>query len=135
MSYFRVMPDALRAQQEELEAAYRVLCGDVSEICGVIRRLQSMSCFDGPIETLRRVQRAGSEQQVKLRQCARVLGAAADLYARTERRNLEDGGQSDTVRTGAYQSFPVYPALLEPAEMLPEAERLYGMEVAVPQRK
>lgn len=104
MSYFRVMPNTLRAQREELETAYRDLCQDISEIGGVIRQLSTMTSFDGPIKALRQTQRKGSEQQAKLRQCASVLGNVADLYEHEERRNLEGDG---TGSSGYYYITPV----------------------------
>lgn len=133
MSYFRTVPNTLQAQREELETAYRSLCQEVSEIGGVIRRLDSMTSFGGPIEALRRVQRTSSEQQIKLRQNALALGCAAELYTSTERKNL-DGTEpwASTVR------FVEADKLAEPAwtlrEMVPNAELLFGMKVVIRQK-
>ena len=65
MGYFRIMPNTLLAQREELEAAYRALCQDISETSAVIRQLRTMTGFDGPVEALRRTQQRGNEQQAK----------------------------------------------------------------------
>ena len=62
MGYFRVMPNTLLAQREELEAAYRALCQDISETGAVIRQLRTMTGFDGPVEALRRTQQRRSEE-------------------------------------------------------------------------
>ena len=56
MGYFRVMPHTLLAQREELAAAYRALCQDISETGAVIRPLRTMTAFDCSVEALRRTQ-------------------------------------------------------------------------------
>jgi len=155
------MPDALQAQREELENVYRDLCQDVSEISGVIRQLGTMSGFQGSIAALRREQRNGSEQQIKLRQSASALGRAAELYRRTELENL-DGGTVRIAFPGWRAVFRIDPSRFNvgkspedrydirvspiredfqdwtitgrPQEMLDGAEHWYQMEVVIPQR-
>ena len=133
MGYFRAAPYVLQAQREDLETAYRSLCQEVSEIGGVIRRLDSMSSFGGPIGALRRIQRTSSEQQIKLRQNAGVLGGTAELYTSTERKNL-DGSEP---WTGAFRSLKT-DELAEPAwtlrEMIPNARSYFGMNIIIRQR-
>ena len=131
MSYFRVMPEALLSQREELETAYGDLCGELSKLGGVIRRLGTMSGFDDTIEALRRVQRKGGEQQMKLRRSAAVLGTVAELYIAAERDNL-DGGEPAPVRP-AERDAAEYPAWT-PREMVPHAESLFGTGVVIRQR-
>lgn len=133
MSYFRAAPYILQAQREELEAAYRSLCQEVSELGGVIRRLDSMSSFEGPIEALRRLQRRGGEQQAKLRQSAGVLGGVAELYINAELKNLDgDGPWLETVCC-AEADKPAEPAWTL-REMIPDAESLFGMKVIIRQK-
>lgn len=129
MNDFRTMPTVLRAQREELEAVHQELCRNVSEISGVIRQLNAMSGFDGVIQNLRRVQQTGGEQEAKLRQSARVLEQVAELYTRTELRNL-DCGVSTAPAARTVREAPKF----EPTEMLPDPQALFGMEVFIPQR-
>lgn len=129
MNYFRTMPTVLRAQREELEAVHRELCQDVSEISSIIRQLKTMSGFDGVIQNLRRVQQTGGEQEAKLRQSARVLEQVAELYTRTELRNL-DCGVNTAPAARTVREIPTF----TPTEMLPNAQALFGMEVFIPQR-
>ena len=133
MSEFRVIPDALRRQRDELDAAYRCLCLDIAELGGIIQQLGTMSSFDVPIQALRRVQRTGGEQQAKLRQSASVLDQVAELYTRTELKNL-DGFEPGQIQKGkiVYRVEPAYWATLEaPVMMVPNAEALYGTEVVI----
>lgn len=129
MSNFRAKPNEMLAQSEQLDAACRELCQDMAEIGGVIRRLGNMRGFENQIKALQLVQRRGSEQQIKLRQSARVLETAAEIYASTERKNLDgyDAGQwamPVTVKS-------TYTSAWRPQEMLPNAGSLLGMKVIV----
>lgn len=132
MSYFRVMPNTLCVQREELESCFRELCRDSSELSGVIRRLGTMSGFEYTMKKLNRVQGTMSDQLLKLRQCAIVLGNVADIYTRAELKNLD--GDAPWER-GLYSILLGPP---EPAwglqEMLPDAEALFGMKVTIRQR-
>lgn len=143
MSFFRVAPNALLKECGELEGAYHELCRELSELGGVIRRLESMTGFDGPISALRHVQRDGSDQQVKLRQDARSLEQIADLYIRTEQKNISDSdsvlGEASHIGSLAFAfepgtvkapSYPVRP-LWTPWEMLAAPEELFGVPVVV----
>lgn len=133
MSEFRVMPDALRGQRDELETAYRCLCQDISDLNGIIRQLETMSGFDGPIEALHRARQMGGGQQVKLRQSARVLDSVAELYTRTELKNL-DGFEPDQFGRGEviYKVQPAYWVTLEaPVAMVSNAGDLFGTAVVI----
>lgn len=89
MSYFRVQPNVLRAQSEELETVYGRMCREIAEISNVIQRLQTMTEFDEVISSLRKTQQKGMEQSTELRQCARMLEQVAELYRKTEEKNLD----------------------------------------------
>lgn len=133
MSDFRVMPNALRIQREALGTAYHDLCQDISELGGIIRQLEAMSGFDSPVGSLRRVQRKGSDQQVKLRQSANVLGCVAELYIHTELRNLDDEVSQDE---SAFRTIiPAYHLGVNwtPQEMVPDAGALFGVKVIMPE--
>lgn len=132
MSDFRVMPSALRIQREALETAYHDLCQDISELGGIIRRLEVMSGFDSPVGSLRRIQRKGSDQQVKLRQSANVLGCVAELYIHTELRNLDDEMSQD--RSAFRTMIPDYHLGINwtPQEMVPDAGTFFGVKVIMP---
>lgn len=133
MGYFRIMPNTLLAQREELEAAYRALCQDISETSAVIRQLRTMTGFDGPVEALRRTQQRGNEQQAKLRQYARVLEKLAELYIRTELENLDGGSPMLPFASQAPQRRQ--PSITwELQDMLPDAEKLLGMKVTIQDR-
>lgn len=133
MSDFRVMPNALRTQREEMETAYHALCQDISELGGIIRRLGAMSSFDSPVENLHRVQRRGSDQQVKLRQSANVLGRVAELYIHTELRNLDDEiSQGGSVSRTIVPDCHLGPSW-KPQEMVPDAGVFFGMKVVIPE--
>ena len=114
MNYFRVMPAALGAQREELDGAYRELCQDVAELGGVIRQL-------------------GTEQQAKLRQCARVLEQVSELYTRTELRNM-DGEVHEAIGVPAEPARRALETVPAPLEMVPHPEALFGMRVSIPRR-
>jgi len=144
------MPDALEAEREELETVYRSLCQDISEIGGVIRRLNTMTGYAGTVAALHRVERRGSEQQIKLRQSAGVLGRVAELYRRAELKNMDGDSPKSTAayRAGwdisqwASGPLPVFravielcEALCEPRAMLNDAGRWFNMEVVIPRRK
>ncbi len=133
MSYFRVTPHALWVQREELDTAYRELCQDMAEVSRVIRRLEEMSSFGNPVEALRRTPRRAGDQEVKLRQCANILDTVADLYNRTELKNLD--GQPPAARPGlngvTYMITPI--PICRTLEMLPDAGSYYGMNVVIPQ--
>jgi len=130
MSSFRVRPNELLAQSKQLDAVCRELSQDVGEIGGVIRQLGAMSGFEDQIAVLSWAQRRGSEQQVKLRQCARTLVKVAELYTSTERKNL-DGNSAFIVRTLPKTVKYFYGPAWRTQEMLSNPHELFGMEVAV----
>lgn len=145
MSYFHVKPNTLLAQQAELETAYSNLCQDMSEISSVLRQLNTMSSFEGPIAALRRVQQKGSEQEIKLRQCAKVLDSVSELYMRTEQKNLDGGfpsggglhvgfheGVSSVISPSPSAIPDVWPLNGRSQEMLDGAEDWFGMTVVIP---
>lgn len=133
MNYFRVMPAALGAQREELDGAYRELCQDVAELGGVIRQLGTMSGFGDVIHSLRRVRQKGTEQQAKLRQCARVLEQISELYTWTELRNM-DGEVHEAIGVPAEPARRALETVPAPLEMVPHPEALFGMRVSIPRR-
>lgn len=133
MGYFRAAPYVLQAQREDLEAAYRSLCQEVSEIGGVIRRLDTMTSFEGPIEALRRIQRTGSEQQIKLRQNAGVLGSIAELYTNTELKNL-DGNEPWAAEFRLAKTDKTAEPAWTLREMIPNAKSYFGMNIIIRQR-
>ena len=132
MSYFRVMPNVLQMQREELENSLRELCRSNSEITAVIRRLRSMSGFEGTVQNLRRIQNRISGQQVRLRQSAIVLREAADCYTRTELKNLD--GDSAAANGFGFALGNVIYADMSGQKMIPGAEALFGMKVTIRQR-
>ncbi|MCI9332983.1 MAG: hypothetical protein HFG05_12590 [Oscillibacter sp.] len=133
MSDFRVMPSALRIQRKELETTYHAFCQDISELGGIIRRLGALSSFDSPIENLRRVQRRGSGQQVKLRQSANILGSVAELYIRTELRNLDDEISQDESAFRAIIPDDHLGVNWNPQEMVPDAGTFFRVKVIMPE--
>lgn len=154
MSYFRVQPNVLRVQSEELEAVYGRMCRDVAEISGVLQRLRDMSAFDEVSASLRRVQQKATAQYTELRQCARTLEQVAELYVRAEGKNLD--GAVSAVRSvrRVTSSLPAAQSVMQSqnptgpasgplsawnvpstasAQMLPFAEELLGCKVYIPE--
>jgi len=138
VSSFRVVPNALREERDKLEVVYRELCQDMAELSGVIRKLESMTEFDGPISALRRVQRKGSEQQTGIRQSARTLERITDLYIRTERQNCEDVPETSIAWavSGSWILDPTpFPFPFRPVwtvwNMLNDPETLFGVPIVI----
>lgn len=111
--------------------AYRELCLDMSELNDVIRQLRTMSGFNASIEDIRRVQQKGSEQQVKLRQSAIILGDVADLYTGTELKNLDGDNFIEAGSRFFAQSRAPEELTWSFRKMVPEAESFFGTKVVI----
>lgn len=140
MSYFRVNPIGLQEQSCEMQKAYCHMCAATGELASVIRTLQTMSCYDGTIQTLRRISQKGEEQYIRIRQYAKTLDHVAELYTQTELKN-----QSDRVVVKRTAQTNVFPSLaartdisqdswmaLQPIKMLSFAEELFGSKISIP---